>query len=70
MEKVFILNPDLAISELKDAIIERITKAKSITSCLLDSSGYDIDRSLFHGIFLALDGYLIEIDCLFDKLSR
>jgi len=71
MGNYFILNSCLTKLDLIDAINERLMKSKSMTSYLLscDFSGGGDAKSIY-GIVWALDGYLEELDCLFDRLDK
>jgi len=71
MENTFILNPELTSLEIVDGIIERLMKAKALTSFLLanDIAG-DTSFKSIHGFIWVLDGYLEELDCLFGQLDK
>ena len=72
MDSIFTLKPFATVLELKDAIDERLIKAKAITGCLL-SQDYDLHESnhaIFNGAVWAIDGFIEEIEFLGDRLSK
>lgn len=72
MEKYFILNPQINLSNIQDAIDERLDKIKGILNCLIfalefTQSDQQLDNySAYHALW-AIDGYLEEINCLRQK---
>lgn len=70
MDNIFILNPSVTILNIKDAIDERLTKARAIANCLLtqDCNHYESNNSILHGAIWTIDDYLSEIECLIAKL--
>ncbi|MGD9153146.1 MAG: hypothetical protein PVG30_05785 [Gammaproteobacteria bacterium] len=72
MDSIFTLKPFTTILELKDAIDERLIKAKAITGCLL-AQDYDLHESnhaIFNGAIWTVDGLIEEIELLGDRLSK
>lgn len=71
MDSVFILNPSVTASSLKDAICERLIKAKAITACLLtqDQSHCEPNCTSLHGAIWAINDYLDEIEYFEDKIK-
>ncbi|MGD9153112.1 MAG: hypothetical protein PVG30_05610 [Gammaproteobacteria bacterium] len=72
MDDIFILKPYATALELKDAIDERLIKAKAITGCLL-SQDYDLHESnhaIFNGAVWAIEDYLDEIELMNGKLQK
>ena len=71
MNNLYVFKPILNESDVRDAIVEKITKAQAMTSCLLATMGSSgSDFKVLYGVVLALDDYLEEIDCLFTKLDE
>jgi len=70
MDNVFILNPSITVLSLKDAIDERLLKAKAIAACLLsqDYANHKPSNSSILGAIWAINDYLDEIENLKDKL--
>jgi len=70
METIFVLNPSVSVLNIKDAIHERLSKAASVTSCLLACKGGQASLSdqLMYGAIWAIDGYLQDIDGLYERL--
>jgi phage tail protein X len=66
MDNTFILNPSIDSLDIKDAIYERLIKARSITSCLLAGNDgiAELGNKYFYGAILALDDYLEELESL------
>jgi hypothetical protein len=75
MENPFILNPTITITNLKDAIAERIDKIRGILNCVMFAIEFTNDydeldsSSAFHALW-AIDGLLEETDCLRTKLDN
>jgi len=69
MDNIFSLKPSITPLEIKDAIDERLIKARAIANCLLaqDYSYNEPSSSAIHGAVWAIDDYLREIECLEDK---
>ena len=72
MDNIFILNPSITILNLKDAIDERLIKARAIASCLLsqDNGHHEPSYNALHGAIWAIDDYLDEIEHLENKLNK
>lgn len=72
MENIFILNPAANWLDIIDAISERISKAKAVTSCLLanSSSEAQLPPESIYKIVWAINEYLAEADYLHAKLSK
>jgi hypothetical protein len=72
MDNTFILNTYIDSLDIKDAIYERLIKARSITSCLLTANDGLVESAnkCFYGAVLAIDDYLEEIECLENKLKN
>jgi hypothetical protein len=70
MDNIFVLNPSATVLNIRDAIDERLIKAKSIATCLLsqDSTHYESSYTLLHGAIWAIDDYLDEIEYLEGKV--
>lgn len=72
MEKYFILNPQINLSNIQDAVDERLDKIKGILNCLIFALEFtqcdqQLDNhSAYHALW-AIDGYLEEINCLRQK---
>lgn len=64
MNNVFILNPAVSLSDLQDAIDERITKLKATTACLLAADESSVTYELVHDTIWAIDGLIEELDIL------
>ena len=72
MNNTFIINQSITSLGIKDAIIERLTKAQAITSCLLANQGGESElpyRSIY-GVVWAVDGLLGELDELLAKSDK
>lgn len=70
MSDAFILNLKLTKLEIIDAINERLMKAKSLTSLLVNGNfSSDISSETVFGYALVLDGCLDELDCLFTQFQ-
>ncbi|MGD9153691.1 MAG: hypothetical protein PVG30_08605 [Gammaproteobacteria bacterium] len=72
MDDIFALKPFVTALELKDAIDERLIKAKAITGCLL-SQDYDLHESnhaIFNGAIWVIESIIDEIEFLEDRLSK
>jgi len=69
MDSIFILNPSITALNLRDAIDERLIKARAIASCLLsqDYNHYEPSKGALHGAVWAIDDYLDEIEYLEGK---
>jgi len=72
MDNVFILNPSATTSNLKDAICERLMKAKAIAACLLsqDQNHREPNCTSLHGAIWAINDYLDEIEYFEDKIKE
>lgn len=72
MDNTFILNPSIDTLDIKDAIYERLIKAKAITACLLTANDgiSELANKYFYGAILAIDDYLEEIDFLQGKINN
>ena len=70
MDNTFILNPAINALDIQDAIHERLTKARSIVSCLLAGNAgiAELRNRFIYGAMWAIDGYLEEIEILHDML--
>lgn len=66
MSNIFILKHDATLSEIQDAIDERMAKLKGIVGCLLNST--DVPQEVAHDAIFAIDGYLEELECLQNRL--
>jgi hypothetical protein len=69
MEKAFILNSEIKSLDIKDAIDERMNKARGVLNCLIfalefTNEDQELDESSAYHALWALDGFLEEIDCL------
>lgn len=66
MDNTFILNSAIDSVDIKDAIYERLIKARAITSCLLTANDglLELANKCFYGAVLAIDVYLDEIEQL------
>jgi len=71
MNKVFIFNANSSHLDIRDAIVERITKAKAITSIFLSQNTdiLDVDNEII-GMFWALNDYLDEIEYLYKIITK
>jgi len=69
MDSIFIIKPSITVSELKEAIDNRLIKARAISSCLLsqDRGYHEPSNSSLHGAIWAIDDYLCEIEYLEGK---
>ncbi|MGD9152155.1 MAG: hypothetical protein PVG30_00645 [Gammaproteobacteria bacterium] len=72
MDNTFILNPSATILNLRDAIDERLMKAKSIATCLLsqDQTHYASSYAPLHGAIWAINDYLDEIEYFEEKIKE
>jgi len=72
MDNTFILNLSITSLEIKDAIDERLIKARAIASCLLsqDNGYHELKYNAFHGAVWAIDDYLDEIEYLEGKVRE
>lgn len=71
MGNAFIINPVLSRLDIIDAINERLMKARSLTSLLVNSNfSGDIGSETIFGYVLVLDGCLEEVDTLFTQLDK
>lgn len=69
-EPVFTVNPNLAIHEIQDAIIQRIGSARAMATMLQVAEAEALGSripSLYGG---ALETMLEELDVLFDRLLK
>ena len=72
MDNIFTLRPHITPSDLKDAIDERLIKAKAITSYLM-ADYFNTQKhveTLLYGAVLAIDGFIDEIEYLGDRLEK
>lgn len=71
MDNAFILNPSITALKLKNAIDERLLKAKAIAASLLsqDLANNRPSNSSILGAIWAINDYLDEIEYLSDKLK-
>jgi hypothetical protein len=72
MGDIFIFNPNATILDIKDAIDERVTKAKAISSRLLtqiNNGSEAIDQEVLYSIVWAMNDLLEEAAFLCQKLS-
>jgi len=72
MDNIFTLNPSITPLEVKDAIDERLIKARAIANCLLsqDNAYHEPSYSALHGAIWAIDDYLDEIEQLGNRLNK
>lgn len=72
MDNIFTLKLSVTTLELKDAIDERLIKARAIASCLLsqDNGYHALKYNALHGAVWAIDDYLEEIEYLENWLSK
>lgn len=72
MEKIFVLNPNLNLLNIKDAIEERLNKMKGILNCLMFANIQDeeLDCDTTYHALWAMDGFLDEINYLKRKLDE
>lgn len=72
MDSIFILNPFATALNLKDAIDERLIKARAIANCLLsqDDNHYEPSKGALHGAVWAIDDYLDEVEHLENRLKE
>lgn len=72
MDNIFILNPSVTTLNLKNAIDERLLKAKAIAACLLsqDYAHHKPNNSSILGAIWAIDEYLDEIEYLGNRLNK
>lgn len=74
MEKTFLINPNLNLQNIKDAIDERISKLKGILNCLMFAMEFvqsddELDNeSAYHALW-TMDGFVEEINCLKNKMD-
>ncbi len=65
--------PDLF--DLKDQIYEKITKAKSVLTCIMFAAEFlcddiKLDNHTLYNALWAADGYLEELEVLFNRLEE
>lgn len=72
MEKIFNINLALNVSELTEAIHQKTTQARAITSCLLATSDGParLCNELLYGCLWAIDSLLDELNCLHERLCE
>jgi hypothetical protein len=72
MNDIFILNPDATELDIKDAIDERITKAKAIGTKLLTNiqDKEILDPELLRSVIWTINDFLEEIDFLYQKIAK
>ncbi|MGD9153862.1 MAG: hypothetical protein PVG30_09520 [Gammaproteobacteria bacterium] len=72
MDNILVLKSPTSSLEIKDAIDERLIKARAIAGCLLtqDNSCYESNNSILHGTIWAIDDYLSEIEDLANNLMQ
>ncbi len=69
MNQPFVINPSIDIVEIKDAIYQRITQARSMNTCLL-AVDTEIEENTRNGILMAMDSSLEELDKLIEHLFK
>lgn len=70
MDNIFVINPSVTALDLRNAVSERLIKARSITAYLLNDDNYKLNYSLSYGAILAINDYLSEIECIEDELVK
>jgi len=72
MDNTFILNPSIDSLGIKDAIHERLTKARSIVSCLMAGNDRiaELHNRFIYGTFWTVDGLLNELEQLQERLEK
>lgn len=72
MDNTLILNPSVTALNLRDAIDERLIKAKAIATCLLsqDQNHYELNLTPLHGALWAINDYLDEIEYFEEKIKE
>lgn len=75
MENIFIINPEATLSDVKDAIEERIAKVKALTSHFLENViNYDensdgLSKECLEDMLNMINDFLHEIDFLYQRLN-
>ncbi len=74
METLQLSNPKHVIIHLEDQTREKITKAKSILTCVMFSTQFvrnemELDSNTIYHALWAIDEYLDELDLLFQQLA-
>lgn len=75
MEQQSIHTPSPDIFTIKDQIHEKITKAKSVLTCIMFATEFvhnevEIDNHTIYHALWSVDDYLEELDILFQRLER
>lgn len=72
MNDIFILNPEATELDIKDAIDERISKAKALGAKLLSNiQGKDtLDSEMLYSVIWTINDFLEEIDFLYQKITK
>lgn len=69
MKSAFIINDAMSMDEIKDALYQKITQVRGISSCLLITDK-EIEPTARYGIVWAIDSLLEEIDSLIHHMTQ
>lgn len=69
MNQPFIINSAIELAEIKDALYQKLTQARSMSACLIEAD-VELDPITRNGMLLAIDSSLEEIDKLIEYFLK